>query len=168
MDLRLRPFNVNDERAARLAHEELAREDFQFLLGWDPSEPWEAYVETLAKRRRGLEVPVGWVPANDLAAEVNGELVGRTSIRYELNDFLRDYGGHIGYAVITAHRRRGFGTEILRQSLVIARAQGVQGVLLTCDEENVASATIIERLGGVHQDTRTDPDGRPKRRYWIR
>ena len=89
------------------------------------------------------------------------------SIRYELNDFLAAYGGHIGYAVRPAYRRRGFASEILRQALIIIRAHGVDRVLVTCDEDNLGSAKAIERQGGVLEDTRVDPDGIRKRRYWI-
>ena len=93
--------------------------------------------------------------------------MGRVSIRHELNDFLAAYAGHIGYAVRPQWRRRGFATEILRQALIIVRAHGVDRVLVTCDEDNLASARAIERQGGVLEDTRVDPDGILKRRYWI-
>ena len=63
-------------------------------------------------------------------------------------------GGHIGYAVRPAHRRRGYATEILRQSLIVARAVGVDGVLVTCDDDNVGSAAVIERCGGVLESDR--------------
>jgi predicted acetyltransferase len=33
--------------------------------------------------------------------------------------------------------------------------------------DNLASAAVIERLGGELEDVRIDPDGLPKRRYWI-
>jgi predicted acetyltransferase len=46
-------------------------------------------------------------------------------------------------------------------------AIGVDAVLVTCDEENPASARAIEREGGVLEDTRPGPGGRPTRRYWI-
>ena len=61
-------------------------------------------------------------------------------------------GGHIGYAVRPAHRRRGYATEILRQSLIIARAVGVDRVLVTCDDTNVGSSAVIEACGGVLDD----------------
>lgn len=107
------------------------------------------------------------MPATFRAADVDGVVVGRVSIRYELNEFLENFGGHIGYAVRPDYRRRGFATEILRQALIIARSEGVDAVLLTCDEDNLVSASIIEQLGGVLEDVRADPDGPPKRRYWI-
>ena len=42
---------------------------------------------------------------------------------------------------------RGYATEILRQSLVIARANGVDRVLVYCDEDNAGSRAVIESCG---------------------
>jgi predicted acetyltransferase len=80
---------------------------------------------------------------------------------------LTSAGGHIGYCVLPRYRRRGYAAEILRQSLIIARAEGVDRVLVTCDEHNVGSATVVERAGGILEDVRRDPTGVPRRRYWI-
>lgn len=40
-------------------------------------------------------------------------------------------------------------------------------MLVTCDETNTASASVIERCGGVLEDVRALEDGTAKRRYWI-
>lgn len=96
-------------------------------------------------------------------------IVGRSSIRFELNEYLASAGGHIGYAVLPAHRRRGHATEILRQSLVVARAHGVDDVLVTCAVDNLGSRTVIERCGGEYESDVHDPkEDVEKRRYWIR
>jgi len=167
MDLRLRPLTLADEAQARAAHVELARDGFTFLLDWTPEQAWAQYLDTLSDRRRGLALPPDRVPASFLVAEAGGALVGRSSIRHALNDHLATAGGHIGYGVRPAHRRRGFATEILRQSVTVARAEGVARVLVICDEANLVSARVIERLGGVLEDIRLDPDGTRMRRYWI-
>lgn len=166
--LRLRPLRLDDEAAATHAHAELAKDDFTFLLDWDATQPWAAYLHRLDEVRRGIDLPADRVRATFLAAVVGNDLVGRVSIRHELNDYLRDFGGHIGCGVRPGFRRRGFAGEILKHALVVARAVGVERVLVTCDEDNRPSAKIIERSGGVLEDVRTDDaDGVRKCRYWI-
>lgn len=95
--------------------------------------------------RGGLNLPTGYVPSTFLFAFVAGDIVGRTSIRHELNEFLRNVGGHIGYSVVPEYRRKGFATEILRQSLLIAKSLGIDRILVTCDENNVGSMRTIEK-----------------------
>jgi predicted acetyltransferase len=73
-----------------------------------------------------------------------------------------DEGGHIGYSVRPSARRRGHATEALRQAIPRARSLGLPRLLLTCLETNVASRKVIERNGGVYEDTRNGT-----RRYWI-
>ena len=144
-----------------------AEDGFPMALGMQHCATWGEYVDVWSRWRCGVDLPEGNVPSTLLVAEVGRELVGRASVRFALNDWLLAYGGHIGYGVVPAWRRRGCATEILRQALVVARAGGVDRCLLTCDDGNVGSATVIERCGGVLEDVVPDEDGRPLRRYWI-
>ena len=117
---------------------------------------------------RGIGLPEGFVPETFLLAFVDGELVGRVSVRHTLNDFLLQVGGHIGYGIQPGFRRRGYATEILRQALAIVRGLGVDEALVTCDDDNLASARTIEHCGGVLDSLVASPTGSPaKRRYWI-
>ncbi|MBO9556578.1 GNAT family N-acetyltransferase [Cellulomonas sp.] len=165
-DLVLRPLTPADEHEAWIAHDELAAEGFDFLLD-ARRDDWPGYLAHLAREHDGVDLPPGRVPATFLVAEVDGELVGRVSVRHELNDHLAAVGGHIGYAVRPAFRRRGHATEMLRQSLTLLRSVGVESALVTCDDDNVASARTIEHCGGVLQDVVPVASGSPKRRYWV-
>jgi predicted acetyltransferase len=55
---------------------------------------------------------------------------------------------------------------MLRQSFPLARDLGIDRLLVTCDETNLASRAVIERCGGVLEDARPRDDG-ITRRYWI-
>jgi predicted acetyltransferase len=165
--LRVRPLRDEDEAAFTAGHRAMAVEGFTFGLGYEPGKPWRTYLKEQEDHRQGRNLPARHVPGTFLVAEVAGEIVGRTSIRFRLNDFLAERGGHIGYGVLAQHRRRGYATEILRQSLIIARAAGVDQVLVTCDQDNVASRAVIESCGGV-LDSIAAVDGKPPvLRFWI-
>jgi predicted acetyltransferase len=97
------------------------------------------------------------------------QVVGFVSLRHDLTDFLAHVGGHIGYSVRPSARRRGHATRALGLALDQARALDLERVLLTCDDDNVASARTIESQGGVLEAV---VDGRAYgygdvRRYWI-
>jgi predicted acetyltransferase len=125
------------------------------------------FLDEIENRRLAALVPDGWVASTFLVADVDGHIVGRTSIRHELNAFLAHEGGHIGYCVLPNARGRGYATEILRQSLVVGRELGIKRALLCCDDDNIASAITIERCGGVLDSKVRGADGRLTRRYWI-
>jgi predicted acetyltransferase len=167
-ELRLRPPGSDDEAAFRDACRVMAAEEFTFGLDLEPGMAWDAYLKTLHDQRAGLALPADRVPATFLVAEVAGEIVGRASIRHELNDVLAREGGHIGYCVLPPYRRRGYATEMLRQSLVIARANGVGRVLVICDDDNAGSRAVIEACGGqLASVAEIAGHAAPVRRYWI-
>ncbi|MET9491128.1 GNAT family N-acetyltransferase [Nocardia sp. NPDC006630] len=87
--------------------------------------------------------------------------------RHTLNDYLRQRGGHIGYAVLAEHRRRGYGTQILCRSIPVAQQLGIGNILISCDETNTGSRRIIESCAGQLESTLTWSDGTRILRYWI-
>lgn len=165
--MELRGLRVEDEDEARAAHAELAAEGFSFLPFHEPSEPWDEYLERIARLSRGDGLTPQLVPWTDLYGVVDGVIVGRVSVRHRLTEGLLQVGGHIGYGVRKAYRRRGYATELLRAGLGIAHGLGIDRALVTCDDGNVGSATVIERCGGVLEDIRPVAGGSPKRRYWV-
>lgn len=156
-----------DEAAARAAHAELAAEDFTFLPFYEPSEPWRDYLRRVDRLRRGEGLARQFVPWTDRYAVVDEVVVGRVSVRHRLTESLMQVGGHIGYGVRPQYRRRGYATTLLRAGLAIARDLSIDRALVTCDDDNIGSATVIERCGGVLENVALLPDAGPKRRYWV-
>lgn len=158
---------VPEDRAqAESAQAELAADDFNFLLkGGDQS--WEQWLTKVERDRAGIDLAPGRVPATMLFAVVGDDIVGRVHIRHELTPALLEEGGHIGYGVRPAFRRRGYASQILRQSLEVVRSLGVERALVTCDDDNPGSIGTIESCGGVLEDRRPREGGALTRRYWI-
>jgi predicted acetyltransferase len=110
----------------------------------------------------GIKTLVYWVE-ND-----KREIIGTCRIRLGLNERFSRIGGHIGYDVRPKYRRNGYGTQILKMSLEEIRKNGVEKILLTCDEDNEGSIKVIERNGGKLEDTIYDEKtNKGVRRYWI-
>lgn len=164
MTLRLRYPTPEDEYVVQQLHEQLmAHDGFAFLLSQGS---WAEILQDIAHEARGMDLPAGRVPADFFLAEVEGIIVGRVSIRHRLNDYLFNFGGHIGYAVAPEFRGRGYAKHILRRAVDHLSTLGVDQALLTCEKENVISARVIEQCGGVLDDVRRD-GGTAFRRYWI-
>ncbi|KAA1399865.1 GNAT family N-acetyltransferase [Aeromicrobium ginsengisoli] len=167
MNLVLRRLALSDEADTVAAVAEMAAEGGHWSYRYRPDLPWPAYVDLVHGWEVGRDLPGDFVANADLVADVDGVVVGRSSLRFELNEFLRTLGGHIGYAVRPQFRGRGRATEILRQSVDLLRARGISPALVTCDDDNVASAKVIEANGVVLEAVVPGVADMPKRRYWV-
>ena len=131
--------------------------------GWKDPDAFATFVEAVrADALRETPRPGSYVPCTTLWWVDGDDYLGRLAIRHELNDFLLDVGGHIGYDVRPSRRREGHATEMLKQALPWALGLGIDPALVTCDDDNVGSIRAIEAAGGVLEDVR-----RTKRRYWV-
>ena len=168
-DITLRFPRLDEETEVLRADHATTTEEFGFLHYYEEGMPFARYIEILEEQQQGLNLRHRFVPSTFLFAFVGDRVVGRVSIRHHLNSFLERIGGHIGYGVVPEFRRRGYATEILRQSIdIIHKEQGVNQILVTCAIDNVGSRKTIEKNGGVFQDIVEGEDvGGAIRRYWI-
>jgi predicted acetyltransferase len=130
------------------------------------------YVAAITDQRGRIRLPNGEivpkVPFSVLWLVEGDQFIGEASIRHELNAYLMQEGGHVGYGIRPSRQRQGYGRLILALTLEECRAVGLERVLVTCLQDNVASARIIEANGGQLENVIPDPAGRgPLRRYWI-
>lgn len=114
-------------------------------------------------------VQSGFVPAMTFlvyeTSEIN-KLVGMVDIRRELNDYLFKYGGNIGYSVGHKFRNMGIATEILKIAIEWCSINQMSKILITCHKDNAASKKVIEKNGGV-LDNSLVGDIENISRYWI-
>lgn len=134
---------------------------------YDESADFAGFVERLKGEAEGKFLPEGYVPHTVLWLVEGEQFIGWLDIRHRLNKHLREIGGHIGYAIRPSERGKGYGNQILKLALPKARELGITKIRITCSDDNVASDKIIEKNGGIFEDTATTPEGVVKRRYWI-
>ncbi|NLX83510.1 MAG: GNAT family N-acetyltransferase [Clostridiales bacterium] len=127
------------------------------------------WLDQLEQRRKPETCPPGLVPDSTFLCirTADDRLVGMINIRHVLNDYLRDYGGHIGYSIRPNERGQGYGKEQLRLGLLACGRLGISPVLLTVEPWNHASQGVIRALGGQYEDSRTTPEGKTMMRFWI-
>ena len=94
-------------------------------------------------------------------------LLGAINIRHYLNDYLLNYGGHIGDGIRPSERGKGYATEMIRLSLPECKKLGLNKVLMVCNKSNIASAKTIIKNGGILENEFTTEDGKTYQRYWI-
>lgn len=92
--------------------------------------------------------------------------VGAVNIRHWLNDSLLLNGGHIGDGVRPSERGKGIGTKMIALALEECRRLGILRVLMVCDRNNIASARIIQKNGGILENEIV-VNGVVEQRYWI-
>ncbi|WP_313812685.1 GNAT family N-acetyltransferase [Glutamicibacter sp.] len=169
-DLEFRELNSADEQQALDAHQEMLEEDFQFLFWTSNGESWEDYTCRMSSWRRGEHLPDGWVRTGFFVAVEHGYILGRVSVRYELNESLEHVGGHIGYGVLPDSRRRGVASALCRYGLQELAAAGVAKALITCHADNEGSKATILGCGGV-LDPRLpsvrNAEGVEELRFWV-
>ena len=84
MNLRLRELRLEDEPAFVAGHKAMAAEGFTFGLGYEPGMPWTKYLAHRAAQQAGRDLPDGFVASTFLVADVDDQIVGRSSIRHEI------------------------------------------------------------------------------------
>lgn len=130
--------------------------------------------DTLAKfdrYREERDLPAGRVGSHFywLVDDETQRFIGEISIRHRLTPALERYGGHIGYGVRFSEWGKGYGTRMLRLALDEATVLGLDRVLITCDDDNIASARVMEKNGFTLADKIPNTIGGKAiitRRYW--
>lgn len=116
---------------------------------FDKIDSYDEWLEKIVANASIETVDSNWVLTDTFFAVrvSDNKIVGIVDLRYQLNDFLKDFG-NCGYSVRPSERRKGYATEILRQICVIARKHGLKQLQLSVEKDNVASIKTIEKNGG--------------------
>ena len=136
--------------------------------GLDRFSSIEDWLQELKKRSCEDTVPKGLVPSSTYLGvrEKDNYIVGMIDIRHYLNEYLTQVGGNIGYGVRKTERNKGYAKQMLKLALEKCKELKIKRVLITCDEDNIASEKVILSANAKLEDIR-NVDGENKKRFWI-
>ena len=136
--------------------------------GLDRFSSIEIWFEELKKRSCEDTVPEGLVPSSTYLGlrEKDNYIVGMIDIRHYLNEYLTQVGGHIGYGVRKTERNKGYAKQMLKLALEKCKELKIKKVLITCNEDNIASEKVILSANAKLEDIR-NVNGENKKRFWI-
>jgi predicted acetyltransferase len=99
----------------------------------------------------------------------NDKIVGRGSIRLnpEINNDYSIYG-HIMYGVVPSKRNKGYGTIICKLLIEKAKEYGINNIIITCNNDNIASAKVIINNNGELFESIKDKENNIIDRYIIK
>ena len=126
-------------------------------------EEWIQFINNIKDIDTGTS---GYVSAHTFFALVDGKIVGIVNARHNLNDYLLNYDGHIGYSVRKNERNKGYEKSMLKYACSFLFSLGLDKILVTCDHENIASKKTIESCGGILENI-VKKHNSFTLRYWI-
>lgn len=131
---------------------------------------FDDWMDDLEKNKYEENLPESYSPHTlYLAINDNNKIVGAIGIRWKQVPVLMTFGGLIGYSIRPSQRGKGYASEMLKLALEKFKNTDIENILITCKDFNIASKKVIERNGGIFENTYNNADdGYTYLRYWIK
>ena len=169
MNLRLEKINKNHISVLKKVIEEYERynEDYEGAFFLRNIRDYNETIKKLEDVSNGvLDNPNFAAYTCYLVFDSSNNVVGLASLRHYLNDFLINYGGHVGYSILPSKRNNGYGTMTLKLLLDEAKKININKLLVVCKKKNLPSKKVIENNNGV-LDNEVIFNNDLLLRYWI-
>lgn len=111
-------------------------------------ENWLIYLSKV--QNKDYAYSINFVPNRTffLIREKDNKIVGMINIRLELNEKLKNSGGHIGYSIRPTERKKGYNKINLYLGLKKCFEYNIKDAWLDCVVSNLGSVKTIQALGG--------------------
>lgn len=152
MSLEIRELNVLDGIDIFEMLQELPADENGFMNPMK-GKSYDEYKEWLKRAKHNSEqvgMIDGWkVPETTFWFFEDGKPVGYGKIRHFLTDKLLKEGGNIGYSICPSARNKGLGKKFVENLIIESKKIGVNRLLFTIKNDNLASIKAALSNGGV-------------------
>jgi predicted acetyltransferase len=164
MDVKLTKLSPNDGMDVYNLLQEIPKDENGFMngvngLSYDDYKQWLIESDNMAN---GIGLEEWMVPQYTYWLYIDGNPVGIGKLRIRLTDKLREDGGHCGYGIAPSQRKKGYGALLVKMMVKEAAILGLDNILLTIENDNVASIKVAVCNGGVIEKVTDD-----KHYIWI-
>ncbi len=106
------------------------------------------YLPKIIANSKGEDLPEGYVPFSIFFLWNDDDIVGVFHFRHHLCESLKKCGGHIGYAIISKYRGKGYATKGLSLLLdEIGNQVPEDEIWLDAHKDNIASQKVMLNNG---------------------
>ena len=178
MNIELREVRKEDENQVKIMYDEYMNSEL--IPGIDRFEgirdfenlakmSFNAWIEYLEKNKDEKQLPEEYSAHTlYLAIDENNKIVGAIGLRWKEVPALMKFGGFIGYSIRPSERSKGYATKMLQLALKEFKKKNKEKVLSTCKDFNIASKKVIEKNGGIYENSYYNKEDKyTYLRYWI-
>lgn len=122
------------------------------FLGMTSPDMFPYFVRTCIKHSAGIGLGVSPYTRFFLVDD-DGVIYAQGDVRHKATKENVTFKGQLGYGVLPSKRKCGYGTLMCKLLLEEAKNLGFKEVIITCRDDNVGSAKIIEKNGGKLLET---------------
>jgi predicted acetyltransferase len=164
MNVELRKLSPDDGTDIYNMLQEIPKDENGFMngcngLSYDDYKQWLIKNDNIAN---GIGLEDWQVPQIIHWLYADGNPVGMGKLRMRLTEQLRTDGGNCGYGIASSQRNKGYGNLLLKMMIKEAEKSGIEGILLTINNDNEASIKVAVNNGGVVEKVTGE-----KHYFWI-
>lgn len=141
----------------------------ELMLKYLPDE-FSQYLQIVEGEQNGTGLPQGHVNSSTFWLMDDDEYIGSFSLRHGLTPSLLQEGGNVAYEILPSKRSKGYAKQGLKLVLKEALRLGMDKVLVTCHEDNIASYKVMHsvmlEMGG-NEVPLSKTDNHLNHRVWI-
>lgn len=110
---------------------------------------FEEWYQELQNNKNKEKLPKEYSTQTTYLVIEENKIIGILNARWEKVSVLMLFGGLIGYSIRPKYRGKGYANEMLKLGIDKFKEKGINEILISCKDFNIASKKVIEKNGGI-------------------